>query len=1134
MSYLTVITMAVRKQALLLLLLSIIVACRADSDLLKDAKEKHIIAYTDEKLVIPCIPTSSYANVTLLKGEYSYRSRQLYVGRQPFRNQTLTYDITVGFTLAPVSDIDSGTYRCRAETWRKIEYQAFTVDISTDHLFKRPEFPYVFTQRYNQAVIPCIPVRDGITVSLYRQSYTYSLVKTGVTTDSYGKNQTVSYNSNEGFTLKPVTYSDDTSYKCVATSDSGKDTMYYYVHVDQVHHLYGIKQHYIFGYEGDEAVIPCRPTSRDVEVELYRLNSRKLTVGKSRFCDRTLEYDATKGFILAAATTEESGEYKCNAQLGMDRESINIYLYINPQPQLLTKIPNRYIDADTHKTAVFPCIPSNRTIQVKMYEEVYSGTMREVTLGSSSYRTRLVTYDPGSGFTMSSVSYSDTGRFTCVAQYNNVNESLDFYLRGRIGLFLDTSHVVVADEGGKAVIPCRPNTYDSDVILYKGRNSWSQREIHMGKQPTYNQTVTYNAREGFTFDAVYRENFGWYKCRTTVWSDSDILEIYLDVHTVPKIIFTNLNSSQRIEKKPGETMDLICNSTGSPFPTTVWSKNDVEVTADASVELLNRNQTLRIKAMSDTYEGNYRCKVTNRLGEVTVKGELTVTDQGPTSIASNLDKNKSITANLNEPIKIYCRSHGKPKPEITWFRDGEPLQTDTNMVLQEENQVLKINVMTVDLIGNYSCKVQNALGTLEAEGNIIVPGTQPAEITDTNLKADQSLEAKYGTSFSLICKSRGNPVPKTSWFKNNNPITASEVIELKERDQTLVIKSAKLEDKGTYSCEVKNELNTVKASGSLSITGAVGPKMTDTNLNGDQSLLAVVGGNLTLFCNSEGQPPPQTFWFKDKETEPLNAGSRIQLTNNNQTLLLTNITREDKGMYSCKIKNDLEMVQAEGDVNVTDPITILETNLINSTVLKADTGSSLTVFCKSEGHPPPKINWFKDGKRIHNDSTVEFRDNNQTLVIKDVKEEDKGVYRCVVWNNITEMERFTSIEVEDDSGLSSAASVTITVICIIAVLSAVVAYVLYTRRERLMVAFQRYMQLSKPEEDINENSDFSERLQEEYLHRQPSELVRSECPPGISQPARPYSDDDNARVSNVEDNFTSLAHERIVEMRNLH
>jgi hypothetical protein len=39
-----------------------------------------------------------------------------------------------------------------------------------------------------------------------------------------------------------------------------------------------------------------------------------------------------------------------------------------------------------------------------------------------------------------------------------------------------------------------------------------------------------------------------------------------------------------------------------------------------------------------------------------------------------------------------------------------------------------------------------------------------------------------------------------------------------------------------------------------------------------------------------------------------------------------------------------------------------------------------------------------------NDSTVELKDNNQTLVIKGVEQEVKGLYHCVVHNKLSEVQ----------------------------------------------------------------------------------------------------------------------------------
>jgi hypothetical protein len=48
---------------------------------------------------------------------------------------------------------------------------------------------------------------------------------------------------------------------------------------------------------------------------------------------------------------------------------------------------------------------------------------------------------------------------------------------------------------------------------------------------------------------------------------------------------------------------------------------------------------------------------------------------------------------------------------------------------------------------------------------------------------------------------------------------------------------------------------------------------------------------------------------------------------------------------------------------------------------------------------------------LDSDSTVELKDYNQTLVINGVKTDMKGVYRCVVHNQLGEMQTLGTVNI---------------------------------------------------------------------------------------------------------------------------
>jgi len=54
------------------------------------------------------------------------------------------------------------------------------------------------------------------------------------------------------------------------------------------------------------------------------------------------------------------------------------------------------------------------------------------------------------------------------------------------------------------------------------------------------------------------------------------------------------------------------------------------------------------------------------------------------------------------------------------------------------------------------------------------------------------------------------------------------------------------------------------------------------------------GGNVTLFCNASGIPPPTVSWVKVKDGQRL-IGSK---------LVFTNINRRETGEYRCEARND--------------------------------------------------------------------------------------------------------------------------------------------------------------------------------------------------------------------------------------
>lgn len=62
-----------------------------------------------------------------------------------------------------------------------------------------------------------------------------------------------------------------------------------------------------------------------------------------------------------------------------------------------------------------------------------------------------------------------------------------------------------------------------------------------------------------------------------------------------------------------------------------------------------------------------------------------------------------------------------------------------------------------------------------------------------------------------------------------------------------------------------------------------------------------------------GFPVTTIQWLKDGQ--PLNFGSRIRQISNTQ-IQIYSVSKEDKGMYQCIVKNDLEMSQGSAELQL--------------------------------------------------------------------------------------------------------------------------------------------------------------------------------------------------------------------------
>jgi len=184
----------------------------------------------------------------------------------------------------------------------------------------------------------------------------------------------------------------------------------------------------------------------------------------------------------------------------------------------------------------------------------------------------------------------------------------------------------------------------------------------------------------------------------------------------------------------------------------------------------------------------------------------------------HLDKPKvegkpaDVTVNVDQPAILECTFSGFPKPEVTWFKDNNPIIPDQRITIHEDKpnvHSLKISQTQLDDKSSYTCKAKNRFGEIDAKMNLIVNSIKPTIIRD--LQEQQIFEK--GQSLELQVEITGVPQPQVKWFKGNDEINNKDYQMIFDNKQTytLIVPNCTPDHQGEYSVQATNAGGTVKS-----------------------------------------------------------------------------------------------------------------------------------------------------------------------------------------------------------------------------------------------------------------------------------------------------------------------------------
>ena len=179
-----------------------------------------------------------------------------------------------------------------------------------------------------------------------------------------------------------------------------------------------------------------------------------------------------------------------------------------------------------------------------------------------------------------------------------------------------------------------------------------------------------------------------------------------------------------------------------------------------------------------------------------------------------------------------------------------------------------------------------------------------------------------------------------------------------------------------------------------------------------------------------------------KNNEEIFPNERVFQTNNG-LLKIETAQVEDSGLYTCKAINGFGHVYANITINVLQKIDYNSLNAAdentryqnvpnffdykvlvpnarkpyfnkapNNKPIQRDVGETLRLRCNVDGKPKPHVTWYKNGLSVDH---ISFPDGSQktgpTLIIRNTRLHDSGIYKCVAMNNLGEINANFTVDI---------------------------------------------------------------------------------------------------------------------------
>ncbi|XP_067831362.1 carcinoembryonic antigen-related cell adhesion molecule 5-like [Heptranchias perlo] len=614
---------------------------------------------------------------------------------------------------------------------------------------------------------------------------------------------------------------------------------------------------------GGHIVLRVRASS-DVRSGSWRFSCTDVAVWIGNATDINNNYSGRAELLgigslsLKSLSVNDSGEYVVTMNPSSYNGSVTSRIDLN----VLEPVSNPEIVASVSQT-----LEDNGTVTLNCNLSGDSPSIRWIKNGHFlQYNDRMNLSSDNQTLTITFVNRSDSGNYQCEGHNPVSNKTSDpFFLTVYYG---PEAPQISTDPDKRGI------TLGSNVTFMCSVQSFPPSEFEW----FLNGEHLEQKERQMTIVNIGLNDSGYYTCRaynnmTRKYTNTTQRMNVIEPVSKPEITVDVLHPIEH-----NDTVTLTCNVTGD-VSFLEWIKNNQHIQIDERIKISPDNTTMTVTSVNRSDSGTYRCNARSPANNETSDPFRITIWYGPdTPQLTIVDEKEAYTLESNVTFK--CSADSLPPASFEWLLNGKSLQ-------QKSQEPVIFNIAR-DGFGNYTCKAyNNGTKRYSATTKRI---TEVEGITKPKITANPLHPIEHNDTVTLTCDVSGH-LRSLVWSQNQYVLNASENMKLSKGNKTLTISAVERSDAGNYTCKAKGPIGD-KESDLFQLTIYYGPDEPQIFMNPEEAILSY-GSNVTLTCKVESLPPSEFKWY-------LNG---ISLPQNEKQLIISNISKENSGNYTCETHN---------------------------------------------------------------------------------------------------------------------------------------------------------------------------------------------------------------------------------------